>query len=146
MSTSLLLAVAAAFVGGVAIGIQNPLAAVMGERLGPLQSAFIVHVGGALAGGLVLLAFGGGRLAAWRDVPPHALGAGLLGLMLVSSVAFAVPRIGLTATVALVITGQLLLSAWLDHHGLLGVVVRPVDATRAAGILLLLGGAWLVVR
>lgn len=146
MSTPLLLAIVAAVVGGVAIGIQNPLAAVMGERIGPLESAFIVHLGGALAGGALLLAFGGGRVAAWRDVPPHALGAGLLGLMLVSSVAFAVPRIGLTATVALVITGQLLLSAWLDHHGLMGVAVRPVDATRALGVALLLGGAWLVVR
>lgn len=139
-------AILVAFLGGLAIGFQNPLAAIMGQRIGALESAFVVHLGGALFGGVAVAALAGGGLDGWREVPTYAWGAGLLGVILVASVAFAVPRIGLAATVALIILGQLLLSAWLDHYGVLGLPVRSFDLARGAGLALLLVGAWLVVR
>ena len=35
--------------GGVAVGLQSPLASLMSQRLGVFESIFIVHIGGALA-------------------------------------------------------------------------------------------------
>jgi transporter family-2 protein len=49
--------------GGVAVGLQGPLASMISQRLGMLESAFIVHIGGAFVALLLLLFYGGGKLA-----------------------------------------------------------------------------------
>ncbi|MCZ6756320.1 MAG: DMT family transporter, partial [Gemmatimonadetes bacterium] len=98
-----LLPVIIGLLGGVAIGLQNPLASLMGQRVGILQGAFIIHLGGAILAGGLLLVVPGGNLAAWRSVPWYALGAGALGVVLVSTISFAIPRIGVAATVGLLV-------------------------------------------
>lgn len=142
----ILLAIIAGLIAGAAIGVQNPLASIMGQRVGLLQSAFIIHVGGAVIAGLLLLVVPGGHLGAWRAVPWYALAAGGLGVILITSVSFTIPRIGIAATVALLVAAQLSVGAWLDHHGYLEVATRAFDGWRALGIALLLGGTWLVMR
>ena len=141
-----LLPIIISLLGGVAIGLQNPLASLMGQRIGILQGAFIIHLGGALLAGGLILAVPGGNLAAWRSVPWYALGAGALGVALVSAISFAIPRIGVAATVGLVVATQIIMAAWLDHNGLLGASVRLFDTWRLVGIVFLLLGAWLVLR
>ena len=141
-----LLPVIISLLGGVAIGLQNPLASLMGQRIGILQGAFIIHLGGTIVAGGLLLAVPGGNLAAWRSVPWYALGAGVLGVTLVSAISFAIPRIGVAATVGLVVATQIVLAAWLDHYGLLGLDVRLFDTWRFIGIVMLMVGAWLVLR
>jgi len=118
----------------------------MGQRIGILQGAFIIHLGGTMVAGGLILAIPGGNLAAWRSVPWYALGAGALGVALVSAISFAIPRIGVAATVGLVVAIQIIMAAWLDHYGLLGAGVRLFDAWRFLGIVLLMAGAWLVLR
>lgn len=135
-----------AFLGGVAITFQSPLASLMSERMGTLESAFVVHLGGALLAGLPLIFLAGGRLAGWRHVPPAALGSGALGVALIASVSYAIPRIGIAATLAAIITAQLVIGVWLDHVGWLGSEVRPFGVLRAAGIAVLFLGTWLLTR
>ena len=141
-----LLPIIISLLGGVAIGLQNPLASLMGQRIGILQGAFIIHLGGTLLAGGLILAVPGGNLAAWRSVPWYALGAGALGVALVSAISFAIPRIGVAATVGLVVATQIIMAAWLDHNGLLGASVRLFDTWRFVGVVLLMVGAWLVLR
>ena len=141
-----LLPVIISLLGGVAIGLQNPLASLMGQRIGILQGAFIIHLGGTIVAGVLLLAVPGGNLSAWRSVPWYALAAGALGVTLVSAISFAIPRIGVAATVGLVVATQIGLAAWLDHYGLLGLDVRLFDTWRFIGLVLLMVGAWLVLR
>lgn len=142
LALPLLLAIAA----GVAVGLQNPLSALMGQRVGLLQSAFIVHLGGTVVAGALLAVTPGGRLAAWRTVPPYALAAGALGVLFISAISYTIPRIGIATSVALLLTAQLSLAALLDHQGWLGTAVRSFDASRMAGLVLLLVGSWLVLR
>ncbi len=141
-----LLPIIISLLGGVAIGLQNPLASLMGQRIGILQGAFIIHLGGTLLAGGLILAVPGGNLAAWRSVPWYALGAGALGVALVSAISFAIPRIGVAATVGLVVATQIIIAAWRDHSGLLGASVRLFDTWRFVGVVLLMVGAWLVLR
>lgn len=132
--------------GGLAVGVQGPLASMITQRTGPMESAFIVHLGGALAALIPLALAGGGRLGEWRNVPWYALGAGALGLIVISAISFIIPRMGVGTTVVLLVVGQLLTSAVLDHFGWLGAAVRPVTAERLLGMIVLVIGAWLVVR
>ena len=49
-------------------------------------------------------------------------------------------------TVTLIVTAELILSAILDHFGLLGTEVRPMGLSRTMGMAVLLLGTWLMVR
>ena len=140
------IAVAAATLGGIAIATQNPLAAALGRRTSPLGAAFAVHLGGAIVAGAVLLARGAGTGWGSASLGRLALVAGALGVIVVSTISFAIPRLGVAGAVAVMVAGQLAGSMVVDHFGLLGVGGRPFDAARAGGALLLLAGAWLVLR
>jgi transporter family-2 protein len=144
--TTLLLALVVAFAGGLAIGIQSPLASQMSQRIGSLESAFVVHLGGALIASVPLLIMGGGHLSKWRDVPTFALLSGGRGLVLIAAISYSIPRIGLASTVAPLIAAQLVAGSVIDHFGLFGLEVRLLDPARATGIVLLFVGVWLVTR
>lgn len=143
---SLLPMIIIGLIAGVAVGIQSPLASMIGARLGLLESVFIVHLGGTILAGIPLLLARGGQLGSWQHVPWYALGAGLLGGVVVGSVSLTIPRLGVATTVMLIVLGQLTIGVLADHYGLLGAAVRPIDAIRLVGIGLLLLGAWLVSR
>jgi transporter family-2 protein len=143
---SLFLAVIVGLLGGVAVGLQGPLTSLMSQHVGTMGSVFIIHLGGALMAGALLLALGGGGLSAWRSVPWYALGAGVFGLVVLSAVSYTIPRIGVATTVTLIVVAQLILSTLLDHFGLLGISVRPIDFSRILGIAVLFLGTWLMVR
>lgn len=50
------------------------------------------------------------------------------------------PRIGVALFVSVVITGQLLAAALIDHFGLFGVATQSMNWYRLAGLLLVLSG------
>jgi transporter family-2 protein len=131
---------------GVAVGLQSPLASMISQRLGMLESIFIIHIGGALLIFIPLVILKGGNLGDWRSLPWYALGAGSMGLVVVSGISFMIPRVGVATAITLIIAGQLVLSAILDHYGLLGVAIRPMDLARLLGLLVVFVGAWLTVR
>jgi len=132
--------------GGLAVGLQAPLASLIGQRVGPIESIFIVHLGGTIAAGLPLLLMRGGSLGAWRNIPWYAWPAGLFGLVVIGAITYTIPKIGVATTIFLVVVGQLLIGMVLDHFGLLGAAVRPINLSRIAGIVALLAGTWLMLR
>lgn len=131
---------------GVAVGLQSPLASMITQRLGMLESIFIIHIGGALVILIPLVILRGGNLGNWRSLPWYALIAGTMGLIVVGGVSFMIPRIGVAASITLIIAGQLVISSALDHFGLLGVHIRHLDVQRSLGMLIVFIGAWLTVR
>jgi transporter family-2 protein len=144
--TPLLLPALIAVIGGVAVGLQGPLTSMMSQRIGTLESVFIIHIGGAVIALLPLVFLRGGHLSAWRSVPWYALMAGALGVVVLSAVSFTIPRLGASSTVTLLIAAELAVSAILDHYGLLGVTMHPIGLQRIGGFLLLMLATWLVVR
>lgn len=133
--------------GGLAVGLQSPLASMLTQRLGFLESIFIVHIGGAIFSLLPLLILsGGGRLAQWRSAPWYALAAGFFGLVVIAAVSFTIPRVGVAAAITTVVAGQIIMSAVLDNFGWLGASVRPLDAPRLLGLAVVMLGVWLTVK
>jgi transporter family-2 protein len=68
---------------------------------------------------------------------------GLMGLTVVTAITFAQPRIGATATIGILIAGQILMGAVIDRFGLFGVDQIAISPVRALGIALLGIGATL---
>jgi len=132
--------------GGVAVGLQSPLASIISGRLGIFESIFIVHIGGAIASLIPLLFVGGGKLGSWRTVPWYTLGAGIFGLVVIGAVSYMIPRIGVAGSIITIVAGQLLVGTVLDHFGLLGAAEKPLDLTRLIGLAVVFVGVWLTVK
>ncbi len=132
--------------GGIAVGTQGPIAGAMAQRVGGAASSLIVHLGGAVLSGLLVLARGGEQLSRWRTLPPYMLFAGAFGVVLYLTLAYTIPRLGATGAVVLIIVGQLLSGMVIDHFALFGVDQRPIDLNRLGAVVLLVGGGYLMVR
>jgi len=142
----ILLIILIGLAGGVAVGLQSPLASMLSQRLGLFESVFIVHIGGAILALIPLLIYGGGKLAQWRSVPWYALGAGVFGLVVIGSISYMIPRIGIAAAITTIVAGQLLVGTILDHYELLGSTGRSMDPTRFIGLAVVMAGVWLTVK
>ena len=143
---SVLLIIMIGLIGGIAVGLQGPMASMITQRLGIFESVFIVHVGGAVVALVPILVYGGGKLSAWRSVPWYVLGAGIFGLVVIGAISYTIPRVGAAAAIMTIVAGQLLISVVLDHFGLLGAAARTLDVSRLVGLVVVLVGVWLTVR
>lgn len=69
---------------------------------------------------------------------------GLMGAFFITSVIFIAPKIGPTQLFGLVIASQLTFSVVVDHYGWLGFQEQPINLKKVGGVLLLIGGAFLI--
>jgi transporter family-2 protein len=136
-----------ALVGGC-IALQAPINSHLGKSVGTFQAAFVSFaIGTVLLALIAALATGGmGQVAEARHLPWYYLTGGVLGAAYVTTVLVTVRSLGAGGVVAATIAGQLSMSVVVDHFGWLGVERQPVTAVRLAGIALLAGGVYLIVR
>lgn len=145
MASSITLIIVTGFIGGVAVAVQASLAGIISERLGLLENAVVVFGTGALAALALLFLTGGGKLRELPAVPWYVFLAGPMGIIIISSLGLVIPRIGVGATLALVVTSQLITGVILDHFGWL-TAPHALDLKRLAGMGLLMLGTWIVLR
>jgi transporter family-2 protein len=147
MSSGTAVAVVMAATAGLAGSVQAAVMGELGERVGIVPAvAFSVIV--ALVCGLAALlvwerSFDGVRAAlhepAWLWV------GGLMSIFIVFAITVGPPRIGVTATVGLVIAGNLVSAALIDQYGLLGQDEVAITWLRVLGLVLLVAGAALTL-
>jgi transporter family-2 protein len=137
------LAVALATLAGLAGSVQVAVMGRFGGRVGVVEAlAFATGVQLLLATVILLVSRQGfGRLGTALSVPPWMWIGGLMGLTVVFSITFAQPRIGATATIGILIAGQLVMGAVIDRYGLFGVDQIALTWPRLLGIALLAVGA-----
>lgn len=135
-----------AAIGGAAITLQGQFMGLMDKAIGTKESVFITYAGGGILAGCVMLAARGGNLKAWHSVPWYTLGAGVVGLVIVGTIGYTVPRLGLTRAFTIIVASQLIVAALLDHFGWLGAISRPLDLSRLLGIGILVLGVWLTTK
>lgn len=136
-------------IAGATLAVQVGLNATMRGHAGsPMAAAFVnFAVGTVFLLVAVLVGRGSlGAIAGAAGAPWWAWSAGILGgLYIAASAAFG-PLIGGATFLALIVAGQMVAALALDHYGWLGFPVRPLDASRAAGALLVIGGMVLLAR
>ena len=135
-----------AVVGGC-IALQAPINAGLGKHTGSFAAATISFaVGTLLLGAIVVLSGRAGGLPNVAHVEWYYLLGGALGAAYVFSALVLVSHIGAGGVAAATVTGQLTTSVILDRIGFLGLEQTPFSFTRVLGVVLLLGGTYLVVR
>ena len=137
------MAVALTATAGLAGAVQAAVMGELGERVG-IAAAVAVSVIVALLLGLAALllwerSFAGVRAALHE--PAWLWLGGVMSIYIVLAITVGPPRIGVAATVGVVIAGNLVSAAIIDRYGLFGQDVIPIDRWRLLGLLLLAAGA-----
>lgn len=136
-----------AVLGGVAVSLQAQLMGLIDKRVGTLESVFITYgIGGLLIALMMLLQRRHNLSAAWDALPWYAWASGVLGLIIVATIGYSTPRLGLVTALAIIVGAQFATGALIDHFGLFGAELRSLDLARVAGLLLILLGVWLTFR
>ncbi len=133
---------------GLAGSIQVALMSRLGERIGVLEAlAFSTVLTAGVAVVILLLAHQSvDGFAQAVHQPWWMLLGGLMGLLIVFTVTYAGPRIGVAATVGILIAGQLAMGAAIDRWGLFGSERIALHWPRLLGIGLLAVGAGLSLK
>jgi bacterial/archaeal transporter family-2 protein len=135
-----------AVVGGL-IAAQPAMNAGLGKETGRVGAALVSFlVGTLLLAALVVLAGDAGRISGALNVQWHYLLGGVVGAAYVFTALVVVDSVGAGGVAAATITGQLTLSIVLDRLGVLGLQETPITWERVLGVMLLLGGTYLIVR
>ena len=77
-------------------------------------------------------------------LPMWAWFGGIAGVIYFTAALTMTPRLGATTFIVCVIAGQMLASLLIDHFGLMGLAVKPINAGRIAGVALICVGMLLV--
>ena len=143
MQKTLLLTGIALIMGGL-IPVQSSLNSFLGQQLkSPLQATFINFAGGlVLALFLLLVVFRVTipSMAVLKEIPWYYYFGGFIGVSFVTMVVMLTPKIGITNVLAGALVGQLIVSAVMDHFGLLNLNVHPITWNRVFGIIFLIVG------
>ena len=141
------IAIAMSFAAGLAGAAQASVSGALGKRVGSVHAAaFGAILAAVLLVGLAVVAGRGGGIADVLRQPVWLWISGVFGAGIVLTLAYAPPRVGTFATVALMIAGQLLAGAAIDAFGWLGTERIPVTASRVIGLVLLTVGAALTLK
>jgi transporter family-2 protein len=148
VSPYVLLLGALALAAGALIPVQAAANAALARSLGGSvpAAALVLFAVAAAAAGLALAAGGGADWAGLSAAPPWAYAGGLIVAAYVLTVTFLVPRLGVGAAIALIVTGQIVGALAVDHFGLVRAPVVPLTLPRALGAVLMAAGAFLALR
>jgi transporter family-2 protein len=138
-----------ALAAGLAGSIQVAVMGRFGERVGSYEAiAANLLFSTLIATTLLLLlrqslaGFGDALHSPWW----YWVGGGGMGVVVVFAITVVTPEIGATATIGLLIAGQLTMGVLIDRFGWFGVEQVPLHWPRIVGVLLLAIGALLALR
>ena len=134
---------AIAVLAGVAVPILASVNAAFGQAVGSVHLASLVLCIVAFATiALVMLASGAGlpRLSALGEASWWHFTAGCFFTIYVVSITFVAPKIGIGNAIVFVVVAQIFTAVIIDHFGLLGANVQPLDWRRALGVAFLIIG------
>ncbi|AJP57683.2 hypothetical protein UC34_13180 [Pandoraea vervacti] len=147
MSASVLLPLFIAMVAGAAVPFQAGSNAALGRTLGhPLWAT----VASLLVSLIVVVPVLVGMRAGWPNLAAAARGpwwlwiGGVAGVAYMTAALVLTPRLGAASFIVCVIAGQVVASLIIDHFGLMGLMTKPVNLTRVAGVALIVAGMLVV--
>ena len=134
------------FLGGAAATIQPSINARLARHIGVIESSSVSFLVGTLVLVVTAYAFSPGDYRGLQNAAWWQLTGGFLGALFVAVTTFAVPRIGTTAAMALIISAQLIMGMILDHFGMFGMRGISIDLRRIIGAAVLGLGVWLILK
>lgn len=132
--------------GGAAMGVQSPVNAALGKRIGALEAGLVSFSIGTVLLLVLVLFFGHGQISGAAQAPKWELIGGALGVFLVVTLIITTPKLGVLVALMAALVGQMIVSTIVDHYGLFAVDIAPVNWERLLGLGLLLLGMVFIVK
>jgi transporter family-2 protein len=149
MADTLVIALLAALGSGILIGTQSNLTNLSGQSIGPIRTGLLMNLFGGTVALLVLIVMLARGDFVPRDVPRPTLlivfAAGIIGILIITGVAYALPRTGLAVGFAAIITGQMVVGLLVDTLGLGGAAPLPLDGRRVLGLVVMAAAVYLLL-
>lgn len=141
-----MIALLLAALSGIFMAIQGSLNTALGKVVGLLEATFIAHVIGSVAGlSLLIVGLGKGSLLEFRAAPWYTYLGGLLGVAIAYLVVASISKVGVASATTAIILGQVITAALVDFFGWFGLEPVAFNLWKGMGILLMAGGAWLLL-
>ncbi len=137
----------AAFIAGTTMPLQSAVNSKLSQYLdGPLYAGLISFVGGIVLLVVLILASGAGfpAMGSLSGIKWYYYTGGIYGVIVITTIMFAAPVIGIGSTLVMIVTGQLLMSVVFDYFGFFGMPVIALSPARIAGVVLIIAGVALV--
>ncbi len=135
-----------AFVAGAFLPIQAGLNSKLGKAGGSaVYASTISFVIGSI--GLLLYILFTRQTVSWAGIkmaPAYVWVGGLLGAFYVTVIILSFPKLGPGLTFGLVVAGQMLASAFLEHNNILVAQAQPISLLRIIGIFLIIAGVVII--
>ena len=132
---------------GAAISIYLPMISQSARILGAPVLGNVPFFAIAFLSSVVLVFVTGHKLptmAKLAEVPAWLFIAGVVSALMIFGSSYLVPRIGTGALFVLLVAGQIIIGAVINHYGLLGVPEQSISTVKLSGTVLVLAGAVLV--
>jgi bacterial/archaeal transporter family-2 protein len=148
MSSGSAFAVTLSLLAGLGGSVQAAVMGKLGDRVGIFGAVAFSTLVSAVIGlaAILIVKQGFGGVATAARQPLWLWSGGMLSAFIILAITVGPPRIGVAATIGLVITGNLAMAALIDRFGLLGGKSIPLNWPRLLGIALLAAGAALTLR
>ncbi|RKP49980.1 DMT family transporter [Cohnella endophytica] len=137
----------------------NLLLALSAGMLGVIQGMINAHVGKGLGQYGMIIGVSAvqvivASLAVWRfksvifqpGLWPWIIVAGILGVAIMFGVSYATGSVGALSVFILMIAGQIIASAVIDHFGLMGLPRNPFTLSKLGSILIIMTGVWCLMK
>ena len=138
-----------ALFSGLAIGVQSSFIGSAGKITGAVLTGLLVNFFAGAASGLllaVMYARQGNTVFSGMQVSTVGMVAiaGVLGVGVISGIAYALPKIGVAAGLSMIVTGQMAVAVVVDTLGLSGREPISLSWARIGGLVLLVLGTWAI--
>ncbi|MEL6971021.1 MAG: DMT family transporter [Bacteroidota bacterium] len=136
-----------ALVAGMLVPVQAALNVKLGKAVSdPMYGAFLAFVVGTLGllALILVLRVDLGQIQATTSESWVIWLGGFCGAFFVAALIILTPRLGVALTLGLTVAGQMGFSLLVDHYGWFGSPVQEINWSKVGGVLLIVGGVWLV--
>lgn len=133
---------------GAAMAVYFPMISLSARILGAPIMGNVPFFAVALICSLIISRMSGIRYTEYSklaDVPAWLFLAGAISAFMITGTSYLVPRIGTGALFVSLVTGQILFGLVINHFGMLNVPVQPFTLVKAAGALLVILGAAIIM-
>ncbi len=134
-------------ISGIAMAVMGAFNALLAKAVGLLEATFIAHLIGTIVLGVLIfgLGLGRGNWSKMMQVPWYAFLGGLLSIWVILSVAFLIPKIGVTSTNTLTVSSQILGAVMIGLLGLWGMPKAALGWGKIVGMIMLIWGSRLLL-
>ena len=136
------------FIAGMGIPIMATLNGNLGQKLGSsaLATAILFVVGSVMSFAYLFLSDGMPKSPFSQQIPIFYYLGAFFVVFYMLSITWAAPKIGIGNAISLVLLGQLISMALIDHYGLFGTPPNFISIQRIVGLIFMIAGVYLTVR